>query len=221
MKIESLMLRLQEAAAAHAQELGFGVEWLREMQCCWVLSNFVLQIARWPAWNETVLLRTWPSGHNRVIATREFIGFDAGGGELFRAGSEWMVLSRRTNRPRNLAKLERRLPGDAEKLISAPQRRGQTPEGYQYVESIRVPYSAIDMNGHANNSEYVRWAMDALRHGFGVGSDVQRLQIAYLAEVFENDGLNLQVSGTGPEQYVVVGRKPKDAAPAFQMEVRY
>ena len=219
MKIHVLMHRLQEIAAAHAQTLGLGIQWLSEMDCCWVLSNFVMEIARMPRWDETVTLQTWPSGHNRLIATREFMGHAADGSELLRAGSQWRILNRKTGRPINLAKLTPPLPGDAEKVISPSLERLEPPADCEYSETIRVPYSAIDMNGHVNNTEYVRWGMDVLQRRLRTGPDVRRLQITYLSEVFEDDNLELSALAVGLRRYMVTGRKAADHAMVYLMQV--
>jgi len=98
----SLMQHLQEIAAGHAEELGFGFARMGEMDAYWVLSNIRIEIDRLPRRDEEVTIRTWPSGYTRTVAMREFIGMDRNGGEMFRAGSEWMVLNKKTNRLKNL-----------------------------------------------------------------------------------------------------------------------
>ena len=100
-RIASLMQYMQEAAALHAEQLGFGFERLGLMNSYWVLSNFGLEVIRLPVWGEQVAIRTWPSGYNRVIASREFVGRDQANRELFKAGSEWMILDKQKNRPKN------------------------------------------------------------------------------------------------------------------------
>ena len=82
-KTACLMQYLQEAAALHAEELGFGVDSLNKINCYWVLSNLRIEIDRLPKWNDEITVKTWPSGYNRVIATREFVGRDQNNCELF------------------------------------------------------------------------------------------------------------------------------------------
>ena len=44
-----------------------------------------------------------------------------------------------------------------------------------FLQSLRVPASAIDMNGHANNVEVVRWLQDvAMAHSAACGWPLQR-----------------------------------------------
>ena len=147
-KVASLMHYLQEVAAVHAEQLGFGLDRLNETESYWVLSNLEIQFAKFPKWNDQVAIRTWPSGHTRSVATREFVGKDQYDCELFRAGSEWMVLNKRSSRPRNLFRLGLNLPQTGPKAISANLKRLEPQDSYSQTERVRVPYSSIDLNGH-------------------------------------------------------------------------
>lgn len=152
-KPNALMQYLQESAARHAEQLGFGLVDLGRQDCFWVLANLQLDVTRLPRWNERFTIRTWSSGHTRVVATREFVGAADDGNELFRAGSEWMVLDKRKSRPRNLTRLHLKLPQDGPKALTTELRRLQPIGEYETACSLRVPPSALDFNRHVNNTE--------------------------------------------------------------------
>jgi acyl-ACP thioesterase len=196
-KIVSLMHHLQEVAAGHAEELGLGFDRLNQINGYWVLSNLRIEIARLPKWNEEVTIKTWPSGYTRTVATREFVGKDQSGCELFRAGSEWMVMNKETNRLKNL----------------------EPHSGYSEAGRVYVPYSSIDLNGHVNNTEYVRWGIDALRRAFKFKGNIRSVQATYLSEVFEGDELDLSVSSDAGGRFYVLGRKSGKETNVFVMEV--
>jgi medium-chain acyl-[acyl-carrier-protein] hydrolase len=226
-KIFSLMQYLQEIAALHAEELGLGFERLSEMSGYWVLSNIRIEISRLPGRDDEIMLRTWPSGYSRTIATREFVGKDQNGSELFRAGSEWMVINKQTNRLKNLFKLELNLPkilrpgsGQAgEKTLPDEFGRLEPMKEYNQAGKVLVPHSAIDLNGHVNNTEYVRWGMDVLRRTFKLDKNIRRVQATYLSEVFEGDELDLLISSGSSGQFGVLGRKSDTETNVFLMEV--
>lgn len=220
-RIASLMQYLQEAASLHAEELGVGFERLREMKGYWVLSNFRMEITRLPVWNDRITIRTWPSGYNRVIASREFVGKGRDNGELFKAGSEWMILDKQRNRPKNVFKLDLDLPKTGEKALSKELARLQRRDGYQEVDKICVPYSAIDLNGHLNNTEYVRWGLDALRRAFEVERDVRWMQVTYLSEVFEGDDLDVLVASSVGGHFHILARKSDTKTDVYMMDVSY
>jgi medium-chain acyl-[acyl-carrier-protein] hydrolase len=218
-KIFSLMQYLQEIAALHAEQLGLGFETLSEMDGYWVLSNIRIDINRLPGRDDEITLKTWPSGYSRTIATREFVGKDQKGSELFRAGSEWMVINKQTNRLKNLFKLDLNLPKTGTKALPDEFVRLEPMNEYNQAGKMLVPHSAIDLNGHVNNTEYVRWGMDVLRRTVKPNKNIRRVQATYLSEVFEGDELDLMVSSGSSGQFGVLGRKSGAETNVFLMEV--
>ncbi len=215
----ALMQYLQEVAVGHAQELGFGFARMSEMDAYWVLSNIRIEIDRLPRRDEQVTIRTWPSGYTRTVAAREFVGENGKGGEIFRAGSEWMVLNKKTNRLKNLFRLDLGLPKTGEKTLADKLSRLEPRGDYRRIERLRVPYSAIDLNGHVNNTEYVRWGIDTLRRAFELEGAIRSLQTTYLSEVFEGDEVDLSVLSDGEGKLHVLGEKPGADSAVYLMEV--
>jgi len=218
-KIFSLMQYLQEIAALHAEQLGFGIDWLSEINSYWVLSNIRIEISRLPGRQDQVTLKTWPSGYSRIIATREFVGKNQNGSELFRAGSEWMVINKNSNRLKNLFKLDLNLPKTGVKALPDELKRLEPNGDYRKVDAVRVPRSVIDLNGHVNNTEYVRWGTDALNRAFKLNENIRGVQATYLSEVFEGDELDLLVNSKASGQFGVLGRKVGSETNVFLMEV--
>jgi len=218
-KIFSLMQYLQEIAALHAEQLGLGFDKLSEMGGYWVLSNIRIEISRLVGREDLVTLKTWPSGYSRTIATREFVGTDQNGAELFRAGSEWMVINKQTNRLKNLFKLDLNLPKTGTKALPDELKRLEPNGDYNQIDAVRVPRSAIDLNGHVNNTEYVRWGMDALSRTFKLNENIRCVQATYLSEVFEGDELDLQATSKTSGQFGVLGRKSGTETNVFLMEI--
>jgi medium-chain acyl-[acyl-carrier-protein] hydrolase len=220
-KVYSLMQQMQEIAAGHAEELGVGCERLNEAKGYWVLSNLMIEIERLPRWNEEFSLKTWPSSCTRATATREFAGRDASGDRLFAARSEWMVLNRISGRPKNIFRIGPWLPRNGENVLPNELVRLEPKGPYGEAEKIRVPYSAIDLNGHVNNTEYVRWGMDALRRRFNFDGELRRVHVSYLAEVFEGDAVDILVWSDAHGKSGVLGRKPHGQENAFLMELQW
>jgi medium-chain acyl-[acyl-carrier-protein] hydrolase len=213
------MQYLQEIAALHAEQLGLGFARLSEIGGYWVLSNIRIEINRLPGRDDQLTLKTWPSGFSRTIATREFVGKDQNGSELFHAGSEWMVLNKQTNRLKNLFKLKLNLPKVAVKALPDNLKRLEPMNEYNQVAQVLVPHSVIDLNGHVNNTEYVRWGIDALSRTSKLNESIRSMQATYLSEAFEGDELDLLVSSGTNRQFGVLGRKSGTETNVFLMEV--
>jgi acyl-ACP thioesterase len=218
-KMASLMQHLQEAAALHAEQLGFGVDRLKKINGYWILSNFRIEINKLPKWNDKISIRTWPSGYTRLIATREFVAKDQNDFELFRAGSQWMILDKDSSRPKNLFRLDLGLPKTAPKALSGKLQRLEPQADYSEVDRISVPYSSIDLNGHVNNTEYVRWGIDALRKAFKFNGNIRSMHATYLSEVFEADELDLLLCDGGNGYFYVLARRSDGKSNVHIMEI--
>jgi len=220
-KIFSLMQYLQEIATIHAEELGFGFSKLNEIGVYWVLTNIRIEFDRFPKWPEVITIKTWPSGYSRLVATREFVGLDKSGRELFRAGSQWMILAKNRTRPKDLLRLDLGLPQTGRKVLQVELKRLEPKNEYSQTERMRVPHSSIDMNGHVNNTEYMRWGIDGLRSKFKLRSIVRFIHSTYLSEVFEANELDMLVSCGENEDFGVQLKKSDTGSSVYLMEIGF
>lgn len=217
MKVHSLMLQLQEAAARHADMLGWGMDWLRKNGSMWVLANFGMDIIRLPRWSEEVSLFTWPAGHDPIRAFREFKGIAVDGSDLFTATSDWIIVDIERKTPRILAEVNFNV-ADPGKRSLPPAPRIREAGDYPPFLKVTVGGSSIDMNTHVNNTEYIRWGMDALSiKGIDVGS-IRSFSITFSAELFQGDELEVGIRSDGTAQHLR-GMRAGDGKTAFLMDV--
>ncbi|UCF15566.1 MAG: hypothetical protein JSW59_19380, partial [Phycisphaerales bacterium] len=127
--------------------------------------------------------------------------------------------NKKTNKLKNLFRLNLSLPKTGQKALPNELKRLELRGDYRSVERVRVPYSSIDLNGHVNNTEYVRWGVDALRTAFGFGGKIRSLQATYLSEVFEGDEVDLSVASDEHGSLRVLGSKPGEDGAVYLMEV--
>ena len=66
-------LLLQEAASAHAAELGVAVEGLIERGVAWVLAQLRLEVHRWPRAGDRLTIETWPAAASGSRTERRFV----------------------------------------------------------------------------------------------------------------------------------------------------
>ena len=211
----ALMAHFQEAASLHAEQLGFGREDLGQLDGYWILQNIYIQITRLPKVNESYRICTWPSGNTKLMAGREFKGISDQGSVLFQAASEWIVLDKQSRRPKNLNRTNLPNFDSGPKLFSESTDRLQPQPAYRPVQTLQVMHSSLDLNGHVNNTEYVRFAFDALGLDGPTGPAI--MQAAYLAEVFEQDELEVQTCQDDGQAHVMICRS-EDRKPCFLMK---
>lgn len=153
---------LQEAAGHHAEALGVSMESLQADDRAWVLAHLHIILDGLPEWKDEVTVETWPSGLDRLYATREFV-LRANGSPFARATSAWLVFdtdARSPRRPpRTLYDIE---TPDREPVLSHDWEDLSVPDRADHSRSFEVRYHDLDVNRHVNNVRYLEWALETL-----------------------------------------------------------
>ena len=172
---------MQEAAYYHAEHFGLGHSHLSSLNMAWVLSRMRVEVDRLPKWGETVKLRTWPSGRDRLFYYRDFEITDGDGKRLMQASTAWFII--------DYIKRERILPDwwTTSGLPIGPKvftsKLGRLKScGCVGGEPMSVNYGDLDQNGHVSNIRYVEWILNGLPLEFYQTHTVQSLEVNYLAE---------------------------------------
>lgn len=179
----SLCNYFQEAAGNHAHALG--VSSLLLPGWTWVLSRLHVRIDRMPAWRKAVRIETWPSGHNGLLAWREFSLLDDSGIVLAAGSSAWVMIDLARRRPVRLPPSIDAIPiPDRTRPIADPFPRLDPPSEAPITREFEVYPSDLDQNGHANNVCFAAWALDALPATPG---SLSSLEIDFRAEARAGD----------------------------------
>ena len=153
----------QEAAGRHAAALGVSMQDLLADGKAWVLARLRMEVDRLPAWEEEITIETWPSGLDRLYATREFVFRDQDDRELARGTSAWLVIDTERRRPLR--------PPSALYDIEVPDRPAplgeeaadlSAPSTVERERTFSVRYHDLDLNRHVNNVRYLEWALETL-----------------------------------------------------------
>lgn len=164
--VPALCTYLQEVAGHHADALGVSMQRLRADEKAWALSRLDLELVHHPTWADELRIETWPSGLDRLYATREFL-LSVDGAPVGRSTSRWFVLDTERRRPvrppRSLYDLETpdRTPALAHDLddLSGPER-------IDHERSWTAHYHDLDLNRHVNSIRYLEWALGTLPDAF-------------------------------------------------------
>ena len=179
-KLQLLMDCLQDIAAEHAEKLGCGMEDLAISKRIWVLSRLKIRILRFPGLKEELELLTYPSGHDRLSAYRQYC-ISCGGEELVHGSSAWVMLDGTTYRPLAMEKVfTTPLPLNEEKPKYFEKFDKIMPPESEEILSWQVGASDIDLNRHLNNAVYARFITDVLnRLQPGAEERIAELQINF------------------------------------------
>jgi acyl-ACP thioesterase len=190
LNLNSLFDYYQDIASDHALKLGYGRESLLKQNQFWVLSRIYTEISELPSWGESVIIKTWPRGTDRLFALRDFeISYPAGQ-ILTKATSSWLIIDRDTKRIRkpddNLSRLNS--GSDSESAVLRNARKLEpVGETGKRKSAFTVRISDLDINLHTNNAKYLEWIADSYELDFILGNIPLSAEINYLAESHVND----------------------------------
>lgn len=196
LSLEGLLDYFQDCSTFHSEDLGVGVEYLRENKMVWVLSSWQIEISRFPNLAERVTVGTFPNEFKGCFGYRSFFLTDANGEYLAKANTMWTLLDTENFRPLHPTKLMLEKYICEEKLsMENVGRKIAVPADAVTEEPIVVRKQHLDTNNHVNNAQYVRMAMDFLTEGFGI----TKMRAEYKKQAMLHDVLIPYVAGEKSE----------------------
>jgi len=224
----------QEAAISHADNLGVGREEMVRMGQIWILSRMSVLVDKRPLYRDTITVRSWPCGWEKLFALRDYEIRDKNDVAVVSARSAWVIIDidkRRPLRPQPIMDnlpLNRglqALPAEADGAVGLEER-----ENLQKAAERKALYNDVDYNGHVNNVRYINWIEDTLDMRMLEAAKKMRFDINYLNEVLEGETIELLsapiYSEYSPENasadyaFAFEGRKIENGQAAFRAELR-
>ena len=186
LRLEALLNYFQDASTFQSEELGAGFEYLEPRNLVWVLASWQIDIKRYPALGERVVIGTHPHDFKGFLGSRNFCMMTEEGEMLAQANSLWTLLNfdtmRPTMAPKELTdKYEVEPPLEMEYVGRKIRIEGEVIPG----EPIVVRKQHLDSNYHVNNAQYVSMAVDCLPEGFLIDG----LRVEYKKQAHLNDVL--------------------------------
>jgi acyl-ACP thioesterase len=209
----------QEAAISHAAILGVNREAMNEKGLAWVLSRLSVFIERRPRWRETITVRSWPRGQEKLFCLRDYDILDESGKTLARGRSGWLILDLEKRRPLRVQTIMEKLPPNEgrDALLSGPLGLNAR-ENLALIGKRQAAYSDIDFFGHVNNVRYVQWIEDMTSPELLDKAEQMRLDINYLSETLA--GVNVELLSVPIESDLASQDYPASPLAAFAYEGR-
>ncbi|MDR2965906.1 MAG: acyl-ACP thioesterase [Treponema sp.] len=226
--LDTVFNYFQEAAISHAENLGVGREAMAQTGQGWVLSRLTVLINRRPKYCETITVRSWPRGGEKLFAMRNFDIRDKDNIPVVAAKSAWIIVDIEKRRPLRPQFIMDQLPqndgidtipSEANAVAGLPERGNLTKAAEQ-----KALYTDIDFNGHVNNVSYIKWIEDTLDPLLLENADKIRMDINYLSEVLLGEDIELlsaKIEDTDCDHaFAFEGRRKENGQAAFRAELR-
>ena len=230
--LSAVLQSFQEAAICHAENLGVGREDMARTGRVWILSRMSVQVERRPKYCETVTIRSWPRGGEKLFAMRDYDIRDKDNIPVVSARSAWLVVDIERRRPLRPQSVMDNLPQNEGQDAFAPGAAAISERGNlslasdKHAAERKALYTCIDYNGHVNNVSYIKWIEDALNPELLEKADKMRLDINYLNEITAGEVTEIYSARIDDESaastcaFAFEGRKKESGQTAFRAELR-
>ena len=181
------------AADFHSDARGFGITFLHENKCAWVLSRLAVEMKRMPKQYEHFDIETWCENIYRLFTDRNYIIYDAENNIIGYARSVWAMIDTETRKPLDLLSVQSgRLADYVDTHMNCPIEKPSriTLKINEPIWEHKAVYSDLDINGHFNSIRYMQHILDlfpAERYG---KQHIKRFEIAYVSESYFGDVLS-------------------------------
>ena len=231
--LDAIFQFFQEAAICHAENLGVGREDMAGAGQAWLLSRITVVVDRRPGYRETITVRSWPRGSEKLFALRNYDIQDKSGIPVVRARSGWIVIDMEKRRPLRPQSVMDSLPLN-EGMETLPQEAGGAAglserANLQKAAERKALYTDIDYYHHVNNVRYVQWIEDAIEPQYLEKADKMRLDINYLSETPVGEVIEIlsgpiegenEAAANNCVAFAFEGRKKETGHAVFRAELR-
>ena len=163
MTVPAIINYFQDCSTFQSEDLGVGLDVLREREKAWILTYWQIVVDRYPKMNEEIQVSTWASKFKGMLADRNFCMMDENGNKLAYAQSVWVYMDMEKGRPVRPDQEEVDVYGQCEPLeMDYESRKITLPQKSVNLEPFPVRRYHIDTKEHVNNCQYVQMAMEML-----------------------------------------------------------
>lgn len=174
---------LLTTAGFNADENGFGIRDLNKKDCSWVLLRLAVEMKSYPNQYETIHVETWVEEVGRASTTRNFRILNDKNEIIGLAVSNWAMINMQTRRAQDLILLDGIHYFATGESVEMQKPIKLTSVESGLVETFKVKYSHIDINGHTNSMRYVEWISNCFDLETYQKKKIIRFEINFLNEI--------------------------------------
>ena len=189
----------QDCSTFQSEDIGAGLEVLREKKRAWLLSYWQVVVDRYPALGEKVTVGTFAYGFRGLFGERNFFMKDADGNQIACANSLWVFMDIEKGRPTRPEESDIAPYGTEPRLdMEYEGRKISLPEQMEDLPSFPVRKYHIDTNEHVNNCQYVQMALEVLPRDL----QVHQLRVDYKKSAVLGDQVYPRMAKDGERMVV-------------------
>lgn len=184
LRLISLLDYFQDCSTFHSEDLGLGIDYLKQNHLIWLMSYWQIDVLRFADVCQWVKIGTFPYDFKGCFGFRNFCMTDENGEMLAKANSMWTLMDTESMTPK-------RPPQEMiEAYVTEPRLEMEyLPRKLTFIgdakkpEPVRVKKHHLDSNFHVNNGQYVAIACDFLPQDYTIG----RMRASYHKSAVQGD----------------------------------
>lgn len=208
--LKSLVDTLQEAAIAHSEKAGFGVNNMDETHLAWLLLDWKVQVLSYPRSNEKITVKTWPKSFDKLYSYRDFEVYNSRNVLIAKASSKWFTVDTENKKIR---KITPELVNSYGKPVSLSvfdepfKNKLIIPEDLKLNFNYTIQRRDLDTNNHVNNLNYIDFAFEALPDSIFDNTTFYNLEIVYKKEIKFRENINCYYSFEDNKHIITIKNK--------------
>lgn len=187
LKESQFLLFLQDAATENAEINGFGPTFTINNNLGWFLLKYRIELTQYPNNYPYIEIETEPRGASKCFAMREFTIFNPNNEIIGKINSTWALIDMETKTMLPVLKVAEGFPAYEKKEDDLVFNKVKVPDVFEYEKSFNVRFDDLDVNHHANNSNFIAWALEALPYDFRKNNSIQTLDIQFKKDIAINE----------------------------------
>lgn len=202
--ITSIVDFLGDVATKQSEELGVGIEFLKEKNLAWVLYKWDIDMYKYPSYGEKIRVKTCAYSMRKFYAYRKFEILSLEGETLGKAESVWFLINVQKRRPV-------RVPEELYKFYGVDLNDDSMLEiedieklqNISFEKTFNVRYSDIDTNRHVNNAKYIAWAIETVPLDIVLNYTLLNVKVTYEKETTYGEMIKVLTELIKEEEKVV------------------
>ncbi len=203
-----ILRMMQEIAAAHSDNSGISINHLDKMPYTWLLLNWKLKVFKRPAWNSSLIVKTWPSSSDKLYAYRDFEILTENNELVAQATSKWVLINVNTF---NIEKTSQEIldiyKPSYTSIFEEKISKLKEPADHDFIKYYTITRNDLDVNGHANNLSYIKIVNNILPEDLYKNADFRDVEVMYKKECKLNDEVACVYSHKGDTHTVAIKSK--------------
>lgn len=213
LSVSAVVDAMQDCCMFHSEEVGHSSQELLKKNRAWLVSSWHIVIAKRPRMGQKFRVKTWPYKFRGVIGSRNFVLESMDEEVLCYADSHWFYADVTTGKPVRIEQEEIDVyPVEPRYEMEDVSRKVKCPDNLKLSQTVEVCQNYLDTNGHMNNGQYIRLAVNILPRDY----PVRELCAEYRQAAHMGDMLYLRTAEQDGCFYVVI--TDKEEMPYFLIQ---